>query len=72
MQNRLRRFLKGCLSDPSNAAITWPQDVIGEESNLAVAAQVDGEVREWQECPVPEAVTSSQSPSPSHLRKSAR
>jgi hypothetical protein len=31
-------------------AITWSQDVIGEEDDLAVAAQVHGGVREWQEC----------------------
>jgi len=45
-------------------AITWPQAVIGEERNLAVAAQVNGDVREWQEWQAQEALTPSQSPSP--------
>ena len=45
-------------------AITWPQDVIGEERNLVVAAQVNGGVREWQECQVREAATLALSPSP--------
>ena len=27
-------------------AITWPQEVLNEEENLAVAAQVHGDVRE--------------------------
>ena len=40
-------------------AITWPQVVLGDEHILAVAAQVYGNVREWQECPAPEAVTLS-------------
>jgi|LakMenE01Jun11ns_1017448.scaffolds.fasta_scaffold9771244_3 hypothetical protein len=30
-------------------AITWPQGVLNEEDSLAVAAQVYGDVREWQE-----------------------
>jgi hypothetical protein len=38
-------------------AITWPQAVIGEERNLAMAAQVNGDVREWQEYQAREAVT---------------
>jgi hypothetical protein len=30
-------------------AITWPLGVLNEEDSLAVAAQVYGDVREWQE-----------------------
>jgi hypothetical protein len=41
-------------------ANTWPLAALSEESSLAVAAQVHGDVREWHECPVPEAVTPSQ------------
>jgi hypothetical protein len=57
---------------PSNAAITWPQVVLGEEDNHVEAAQVNGGVREWQECPVQKEVTPSKTPSTLHLRKSAR
>jgi hypothetical protein len=32
------------LEDPLNAAITWPQGLNGEEDDLAVAAQVYGDV----------------------------
>jgi hypothetical protein len=32
------------VSGTANAAITWPQNVIGEEYDLAVAAQVYGDV----------------------------
>ena len=53
-------------------AMTWPQGVIGEEDSQADAAQVNGGVREWQECWVQEALTPLQSPSPLHLGKSAR
>ena len=53
-------------------AITWPQGVLDEEDSLAVAAQVHGDVREWQECQVQEVVTPSQLPSPLHLRMPAR
>ena len=30
-------------------AITWPQGVLNNEDSLAVAAQVYGDVSEWQE-----------------------
>jgi hypothetical protein len=52
-------------------AITWSQGVLGEEDGQAEAAQVNGGVREWQECRVQEAVTPLRSPSPLHLVKSA-
>jgi hypothetical protein len=58
--------------DMPNAAITWPQVVLGEEDNHVEAAQVNGGVRDWQECPVQKEVTSSKPPSTLHLRKSAR
>ena len=46
-------------SDPSNAAITWPQVVLGEEDNHVEAAQVNGDVR-WH--PPAGAQTSSACP----------
>lgn len=45
-------------------AITWPQVVKAEVFCLAEAAQVNGGVREWQECQVQQEVTTAQSPSP--------
>jgi hypothetical protein len=39
-------------------AITWPQGVIDEADSLAVAAQVHGGVREWQERQDQEVVAS--------------
>jgi hypothetical protein len=44
--------------------ITWPQVVKAEVFCLAEAAQVNGGVREWQECQVQQEVTTAQSPSP--------
>jgi hypothetical protein len=43
---------------------TWPQVVLVAENSLAEPAQVNGGVREWQECQVQEEVTPAQSPSP--------
>ncbi|MFM6131184.1 MAG: hypothetical protein ACKPBV_21085, partial [Sphaerospermopsis kisseleviana] len=60
------------ISGHPNAAITWPQAVLGDEHILAVVAQVYGNVREWQECPVPEVVTLAQKPLLLHLRKPSR
>jgi len=40
-------------------AITWPQVVKAEVFCLAEAAQVNGGVREWQECQVQGEVTLS-------------
>jgi hypothetical protein len=45
-------------------AITWPQVVKAEVFCLAEAAQVNGGVREWQECQVQQEVRTAQSPSP--------
>jgi hypothetical protein len=42
-------------------AITWPQVVKAEVFCLAEAAQVNGGVREWQECQVQQEVTTAQS-----------
>ena len=44
-------------------AITWPQGVLGEEDTQAGAAQVNGGVRDWQECQVQLAATPLRSPS---------
>jgi hypothetical protein len=44
----------------------------GNKRSLRVAAQVHGDVREWQECQVQEVVTLTQTLSPSHPRKLAR
>lgn len=57
---------------PVNSAITWPQGVYAEEDSLAVAAQVHGDVREWQERQVLELVTITQSLSLLHPRKLVR
>lgn len=44
----------------------------GNKLSLMVAAQVHGDVREWQECQVVEMATITQSLSASHPRKLAR
>jgi hypothetical protein len=40
------QFQEVCFSVCLTLAITWPQEVLNEEENLAVAAQVHGDVRE--------------------------
>jgi hypothetical protein len=52
--------------------ITLPQGVLNDEDRLAVEAQVNGDVRDWQEYQVQEGATRAQSPSPLHLRRYAR
>ena len=61
-QYQTRLSLNGLL-DTDSAGHHLVQAVIGEERNLVVAAQVNGDVREWQEYQVREAVILAQSPS---------
>jgi hypothetical protein len=65
-------LVTGCFPECLTLAITWPQEDLAEEGSLVVAAQVHGDVREWQEYLAPEEVTPSQQPLQLYLRRPAR